>query len=74
LEGEKELRGWAMSSPGSARKLPWVAVEKAYTFQTAGGKKSLAELFDDRSQLVIYHFMFGPSYTAGCPTNCRSSR
>jgi predicted dithiol-disulfide oxidoreductase (DUF899 family) len=46
-----------------------VPVEKEYTFQTADGPKTLAELFDGRSQLVVYHFMFGPSYTAGCPTN-----
>ncbi len=50
------------------RELPWVPVEKDYTLQTADGPKSLAELFDGRSQLGIYHFMFGPSYQAGCPT------
>jgi predicted dithiol-disulfide oxidoreductase (DUF899 family) len=49
------------------RELPWVPVEKAYTFQSAAGPRSLAELFDGRSQLVIYHFMFGPDYEAGCP-------
>src|SRR5215211_2225462 len=51
------------------RELPWVAVEKQYTLQTADGPKTLAELFDGRSQLLIYHFMFGPSYEEGCPTN-----
>ena len=49
------------------RELPWVAVEKAYTFETADGTKSLADLFDGRSQLLVYHFMFGPTYEAGCP-------
>jgi predicted dithiol-disulfide oxidoreductase (DUF899 family) len=47
--------------------LPWVAVEKEYGFETAAGTRSLAELFDGRSQLMVYHFMFGPSYEAGCP-------
>ena len=51
------------------RELPWVRVEKAYTLQTADGPKTLAELFEGRSQLVVYHFMFGPSYQAGCPVN-----
>jgi predicted dithiol-disulfide oxidoreductase (DUF899 family) len=44
------------------------AVEKEYTFETDEGKKTLAELFDGRSQLFVYHFVFGPRYTAGCPT------
>lgn len=47
--------------------LPWVRVEKNYVFETPAGKKTLAELFDGRSQLVIYHFMFGPDWEAGCP-------
>jgi predicted dithiol-disulfide oxidoreductase (DUF899 family) len=51
------------------RDLPWVPVEKEYTLQTADGPKTLAELFDGRSQLLVYHFMFGPSYQSGCPTN-----
>jgi predicted dithiol-disulfide oxidoreductase (DUF899 family) len=50
------------------RKLPWVPVEKEYRFDTDDGEKALAELFDGRSQLLIYHFMFGPTYEAGCPT------
>jgi len=48
-------------------ELPWVALEKEYEFDTEDGKKTLAELFDGRSQLLTYHFMFGPEYTAGCP-------
>jgi predicted dithiol-disulfide oxidoreductase (DUF899 family) len=51
------------------RDLPWVPVEKEYRFDTDDGEKSLAELFDGRSQLLVYHFMFGPSYEAGCPVN-----
>jgi predicted dithiol-disulfide oxidoreductase (DUF899 family) len=50
------------------RELPWVKVEKEYRFETDEGTKTLAELFDGRSQLLVYHFMFGPSYDAGCPT------
>src|SRR6266545_3545001 len=48
-------------------ELPWVPVEKEYSFETDEGTKTLAELFDGRSQLLVYHFMFGPSYEAGCP-------
>jgi predicted dithiol-disulfide oxidoreductase (DUF899 family) len=67
LKDEKELtrRGDALAE--KRRALPWVAVEKDYSFETDGGTKTLAELFDGRSQLLVYHFMFGPSYDAGCP-------
>jgi len=54
------------------RDLPWVPVEKEHRFDTAGGPRTLAELFEGRSQLVVYHFMFGPGYTAGCPA-CSST-
>lgn len=47
--------------------LPWVKMEKTYLFDTPTGRKTIAELFDGRSQLVVYHFMFGPSWEAGCP-------
>ena len=50
------------------RELPWVPLEKEYRFDTEDGERTLGELFDGRSQLVVYHFMFGPGYTAGCPT------
>jgi predicted dithiol-disulfide oxidoreductase (DUF899 family) len=53
------------------RKLPWVPISKDYSFETEAGTKSLPELFDGRSQLLIYHFMFGPKYDAGC-TVCSS--
>jgi predicted dithiol-disulfide oxidoreductase (DUF899 family) len=49
-------------------RLPWVKIEKNYTFDTASGKKTLAELFGGKSQLVIYHFMFGPDWEQGCPS------
>jgi predicted dithiol-disulfide oxidoreductase (DUF899 family) len=51
------------------RELPWVLIEKEYRFDTDDGEKTLDELFDGRSQLLVYHFMFGPSYRAGCPVN-----
>ena len=50
------------------RELPWVRIEQEYRFETEEGTRTLAELFDGRSQLLVYHFMFGPSYQAGCPT------
>jgi predicted dithiol-disulfide oxidoreductase (DUF899 family) len=51
------------------RALPWVQVENDYRFDTDDGEKALVDLFDGRSQLLVYHFMFGPSYDAGCPVN-----
>jgi predicted dithiol-disulfide oxidoreductase (DUF899 family) len=50
------------------RDLPWVPIEKEYRFESEDGTRTLAELFDGRSQLLVYHFMFGPTYEAGCPT------
>ena len=50
------------------RELPWVRVEKQYVFDTPNGKRTLADLFDGRSQLIIYHFMFGPEWKEGCPS------
>ncbi len=50
------------------RDLPWVKVEKNYVFDTASGKQTLADLFDGRSQLIVYHFMLGPGWKAGCPS------
>jgi predicted dithiol-disulfide oxidoreductase (DUF899 family) len=69
LTREKELTRMGDELAQKRRELPWVPVEKEYTLQTADGPKTLAELFDGRSQLAIYHFMYGPSYAAGCPTN-----
>src|SRR6266699_6399570 len=67
LNEEKELTRHSDELARRRRELPWVPVEKDYTFETERGAKSLAELFDGRSQLLVYHFMFGPSYSAGCP-------
>jgi predicted dithiol-disulfide oxidoreductase (DUF899 family) len=68
LTEEKELTRRADELAEKRRALPRVPVEKEYELETTDGKKSLADLFDGRSQLLIYHFMFGPSYEAGCPT------
>ncbi|MGH3113697.1 MAG: DUF899 domain-containing protein [Gaiellaceae bacterium] len=68
LEHEKELTRRSDELARQRRELPWVRVEKEYTFETDEGKKTLTELFGGRSQLLLYHFMFGPKYTAGCPT------
>jgi predicted dithiol-disulfide oxidoreductase (DUF899 family) len=68
LEREKELTRRSDELARQRRELPWVPVEKEYAFETEEGTKSLAELFDRRSQLLVYHFMFGPAYEAGCPT------
>jgi len=67
LAEEKEVTRRGDELARKRRELPWVAVEQEYSFETDAGPKSLAELFDERSQLLIYHFMFGPSYEAGCP-------
>ena len=67
LAEEKELTRRGDELARKRRELPWVRIEKEYSFETIEGTKSLAELFDGRSQLLIYHFMFGPSWTAGCP-------
>jgi predicted dithiol-disulfide oxidoreductase (DUF899 family) len=72
LEREKELTRRSDELARERRELPWVAIEKDYSFATEGGTKSLAELFEGRSQLLVYHFMFGPDYEAGCPV-CSSS-
>ena len=67
LEREQELGNLDEELATQRQELPWVPVEKDYTFATEEGKKTLAELFDGRSQLLIYHLMFGPTYAAACP-------
>jgi predicted dithiol-disulfide oxidoreductase (DUF899 family) len=67
LTQEKELTRRGDELARNRRELPWVPVEKDYRFETKDGTKTLAELFDGRSQLLVYHFMFGPLYEAGCP-------
>jgi len=69
LQREKEHTRMADELARQRRELPWVAVEKRYRFEADDGTRTLAELFGGRSQLMIYHFMFGPSYQAGCPVN-----
>jgi len=67
LKEEKELTRLGDALAEKRRALPWVAVEQEYFFETERGPETLADLFDGRSQLLVYHFMFGPSYNAGCP-------
>jgi predicted dithiol-disulfide oxidoreductase (DUF899 family) len=67
LEAEKEHTRRSDELARRRQALPWVRVDKAYRFETDGGSASLADLFGGRSQLLVYHFMFGPDYTAGCP-------
>ena len=67
LKEEKELTRRSDELAGKRRELPWVPVEKGYEFETEQGTKTLADLFAGRSQLMIYHFMFGPGWTGGCP-------
>src|SRR5215211_4513066 len=71
LAEEKELTRRSDELAKKRQALPWVPVEEDYRFETTDGTKSLAELFDGHSQLLIYHFMFGPPYEAGC-TVCSS--
>ena len=68
LKKEKELTRFATSKVGERRELPWVKVDKNYVFDASEGKSTLADLFAGRSQLVIYHFMFGPDWQEGCPS------
>jgi predicted dithiol-disulfide oxidoreductase (DUF899 family) len=68
LKDEKELTRRSDELARRRQALPWVRVDKAYRFEIDEGSVSLADLFGGRSQLLIYHFMFGPDYTAGCPS------
>jgi predicted dithiol-disulfide oxidoreductase (DUF899 family) len=72
LAKEKELTRRGDQLTQERRNLPWVPIEKEYRFDTDNGPKTLPELFDGRSQLLVYHFMFGPGYSAGCPV-CSSA-
>jgi predicted dithiol-disulfide oxidoreductase (DUF899 family) len=67
LAREKEYSRQGDELARQRRDLPWVRVEKEYRFETDDGTRTLAQLFDGRSQLLVYHFMFGPEYQAGCP-------
>ncbi len=67
LAQEKELTRRSDELARKRRELPWVPVEQDYLFETSGGTKTLADLFDGHAQLLVYHFMFGPDWSAGCP-------
>ncbi len=68
LEAEKEFTRRSDELAQRRQELPWVRVDKAYRFESDEGSASLADLFAGRSQLLVYHFMFGPDYKAGCPS------
>src|SRR5918999_1550404 len=68
LEAEKELTRRSDELARRRQELPWVRIDKEYRFETDEGSVSLTDLFQGRSQLLVYHFMFGPDYTAGCPS------
>jgi predicted dithiol-disulfide oxidoreductase (DUF899 family) len=68
LQAEKALTRRSDELAQQRQALPWVRVDKDYRFETEAGSASLADLFEGRSQLLVYHFMFGPDYTAGCPS------
>src|ERR1700741_4238891 len=68
LEAEKELTRRSDELAKRRQELPWVRIDREYRFETDEGSVSLAHLFRGRSQLLVYHFMFGPDYTAGCPS------
>jgi predicted dithiol-disulfide oxidoreductase (DUF899 family) len=68
LKAEKELTRRSDELARRRQELPWVRIDKEYRFETDEGSSSLADLFRGRSQLLVYHFMFGPDYTAGCPS------
>jgi predicted dithiol-disulfide oxidoreductase (DUF899 family) len=68
LGKEKEFTRRRDQLSAERRELPWVKVEKEYVFDTPDGKETLADLFDGRSQLMVYHFMFGPGWEQGCPS------
>ncbi len=68
LEAEKELTRRSDELARQRQQLPWVPIDTAYRFETEGGNVSLVELFEGRSQLIVYHFMFGPDFAAGCPS------
>jgi len=68
LAKEKEFTRLRDELSRQRREMPWEKVEKSYAFQTANGQKTLTDLFGGRSQLIVYHFMFGPGWEQGCPS------
>src|SRR5262245_14928588 len=73
LKEEKALTRRSDELARQRQKLPWIRIDKEYSFETDEGMASLADLFRGRSQLLIYHFMFGPEYTGGCPVGSASA-
>jgi predicted dithiol-disulfide oxidoreductase (DUF899 family) len=70
LEREKELTRLKDEVAAQRQRLPWVNVEKGYRFETDRGPQALADLFEERSQLIVYHFMYGPEWESPCPSCC----
>src|SRR5690349_17952605 len=70
LEKEKELTHLKDQVAAQRQKLPWVSVEKTYRFETDRGTQTLADLFEGRGQLIVYHFMYGPEWESPCPSCC----
>ena len=70
LQKEKELTRFRDDVAARRRTLPWVKVDKSYRFDTEQGQKSLADLFAGRSQMIVYHFMYGPEWESPCPSCC----
>src|SRR5213075_1874064 len=68
LEAEKDHTRRGDELAQRRQELPWVRIDKDYSFETDDGSTSLADLFQGRSQMLVYHFMFGPDYQAGCPS------
>jgi len=68
LEKEKEFTRLRDQLSEERRELPWVKVEKEYLFDSVNGKETLAELFENRRQLIVYHFMYSPDWEEGCPS------
>ncbi len=68
LEAEKALTRQRDAQSAARRALPWVAIDSEYSFETPDGARTLADLFDHRTQLIVYHFMFGPEWAEGCPS------
>src|ERR1700738_4801397 len=68
LKKEKEFTRQKDALSAERRELPWVRVEKEYTFDAPSGKRTLSDLFEGKSQLIVYHFMFGPEWQEGCPS------
>ena len=73
LKAEKALTRQSDELARQRQALPWVRIDKTYRFETDAGSATLADIFQGRSQLLVYHFMFGPDYKAGCPS-CSTAR